>query len=169
MHRVTSPTATLLPFVPARLPQSCASGGHESPRPLSGTDREHALIDAWREAHWSLRVTLQEVARRCGDPHLDRLYDEARRADNELNGFYKARAEVLGRQLRDAIAATSRDDESPGLAVDDTSGGTAHATLTIPERALVARFRAMGEGDRAALLRLAVRLASTTCHDLPTR
>ena len=73
--------------------------------PPIGKDRERVLLDAWREAHWSLRMALQEVARQRPEIGLDALYDHARRCDTLLADFYQARAELLAREVRDLQAA----------------------------------------------------------------
>lgn len=129
--------------------------------PLSGRERERALLDAWREAHWALRMKLQDVTRLQPGLDVDRCYDEARRCDNLLNDFYQARTEVLARQVRNLL-----DGREPpampteSLSTPDTvlSGEPKH--VSVIERALVARFRSMSPEARAELLRVAVRLTS---------
>ncbi len=132
----------------AQMPRHRAA---ESPRdplqmpavPPTGREHERALVHAWREAHWAFRLKLEELARRFGITDLAPLYDEARRRDNQLNELYRTRAEQLERARREPI-----------------KGGVAGRAgeCTLAERALLARFRVLGQEDRAALLRLAARL-----------
>jgi hypothetical protein len=127
-----------------------------------GHARERALVDAWREAHWSLRMKLQELSRHLAGFGVETLYDDARRCDNLLNEFYQARAEVLARQLRDQ--RETRPASQPGAPVAPVSSAPASGStprLTISERALLARVRELGPEDRAVLLRLAVQMART--------
>lgn len=135
------------------VPVVSASDPADVPLPLGGRDRERALLDAWREAHWSLRVKLQEVKRQCGSLGIEPLYDQARRCDNLLNEFYQARAEVLARQLRDAV-------DPHATAASPENGREATRGLAVVERALLARFRALSPEDRTELLHLAVRLSA---------
>jgi hypothetical protein len=69
----------------------------------AGTQRERALLDAWREAHWALRLRLRDLMGMGGASEVERLYDLVRRADNQLNEFYRSRAEELTRRLRDVL------------------------------------------------------------------
>jgi len=87
------------------------------PRPLVGSDREQALLEAWREAHWSLRLALQEVTRCLGHLEVEPLYAEARRCDNLLNELYRSRAELLARQVRDLLMSHVPSAPRPGVAV----------------------------------------------------
>lgn len=112
-----------------------------------------------------MRLKLDDIARRFGIADLAPLYDAARRRDNLLNELYQMRAESLATQLRGTrrAAAVSSDEAGGGvvpLQTEDYPQAPNPATaVTMRERALLARFRAMGEGNRAVLLRLAVRLA----------
>lgn len=109
---------------------------------------ESSLLDAWREAHWTLRLRMREVARLADTHDLESLYDTARRADNLLTEFYQARADVLTRRLRDALNHSGESAPAhPPLALVDRG-----------EQALLGHFRKLGLEDRAALLRLASRL-----------
>jgi hypothetical protein len=126
---------------------------------LSGRDHERALLDARREAHWSLRLALQDVARRSGRVELERLYDEARRSDNQLADFYQARADVLERQRRDAWAGPERRPV-PISTHEPHADVVATDPISMAERALLVRFRLLDGDDRAALLRMAARLAT---------
>lgn len=124
--------------------------------------RERALLDAWREAHWTLRLKLQELSRHLPGFGIEALYDEARRCDNLLNEFYQSRADVLARQLRDLREARSRgpaDHARPGSS--EPVVADARSRLTIGERALLARVRELSADDRATLLRLAAHLAGS--------
>jgi hypothetical protein len=125
---------------------------------------ERGLVDAWREAHWTLRVTLQEVSRHLAGAGVEAVYDEARRCDNLLHEFYRARADGLQRQVRDlrgsCTAGAARQLMATRTALDPTRGDSSER-LTVTERALLARMRELGPDDRLALLRLAVRLASS--------
>jgi hypothetical protein len=115
---------------------------------------ERTLLDAWREAHWSLRVRMREIALDADALDVEALYDAARRADNNLTHFYQARAEVLTRRLRDALrapAGAAADASCPPLAFADAE-----------EQTLLRHFRGLGLEDRASLLRLASRLDTTT-------
>lgn len=116
--------------------------------PLSGRERERALVDAWREAHWTLRLTLDEVARERPALRLGEQYDAARRCDNLLNEYYQARADVLLRQVRDLTGAHASEPPVPAERV------------TATERALLARVRGLSADDRAAVMRLAVQLST---------
>jgi hypothetical protein len=110
---------------------------------------ERALLDQWREAHWTLRLRLQEVARDRAHRDIERLYDSARRADNLLTEFYQLRADHLARKLRATLmtARPGADGHAPG-------GDSVNAE----ERVLLAYFRALGAADRSSLLRQAARL-----------
>jgi hypothetical protein len=135
--------------------------------PLSGRARERALLDAWREAHWTLRLKLGEVTRQCGSLGIEALYDEARRCDNLLNEFYQSRAEVLARQVREVNESntTTRPTVGVSAGVADVAAAAVAGRLSVTERALLARVRAMTPDDRASLLRLAVRLTSASDRD----
>ena len=138
----------------------------DEPRPTDASlarNRERALLDAWREAHWTLRLKLQELSRHVPGFGIEALYDETRRCDNLLNEFYQARADVLARQLRDLREARDRTPagdappRNPEPAAADTT-----TRLTIGERALLARVRELSVDDRATLLRLAAHLANSS-------
>lgn len=161
---------TLLAFSPARAHQlrAAEAGGREAipdtptsgSSPLTGRDRERALVDAWREAHWTLRLTLQEVARDRPDLRIEAQYDATRRCDNLLSDYYQARAEVLARQVRDLVDA--RTGQSRHAHEDTTSAAASSSSerLTVTERALLARVRELAPEERAAVLRLAATLSA---------
>jgi len=137
--------------------------------------RERRLLDAWREAHWALRLRLRDLMGLGGASEVERLYDLARRADNQLNDFYRARAEEVTRRLRDLIVERAPSqpiyDDRPSsrfvaTPVDPPASAApaprpSDADLTLSERALLSRFRCMGREERAAVLRVAQRLAGT--------
>ena len=137
--------------------------------PEGSRTRERRLLDAWREAHWALRLRLRDLMGLGGASEVERLYDLARRADNQLNDFYRARADELTRRLRDllvdgAASQPTYDDRphsrlAPPPEESREAAQRLAADLTLSERALLARFRAMGPEDRAAVLRVAQRLA----------
>ncbi len=160
VHPFPLPPATLVSF-PRRIEagESCDApvGPDPAPMPATAHETERALLDAWREAHWSLRLELRRIAHQPGVPRVEALYDAARRADNRLHDFHQARADVLLRQLRDPGVA----QPEPRTASDasSTNGGRGEAVPSLAERALVARFRAMSDEDRTALMRVAVQLA----------
>lgn len=152
MSRECSPAHNLVPFVPrGASPRTAAEALPELTEapalPPTGLARERALLDTWREAHFALRLRLEDVARRSGAADLEELYDRARRADNLLAEYYQARAEVLERQLREAAGASAEAVVRPH--------GRAVPCSRLTERALIARFRAMSGADRLAILRLA--------------
>ena len=120
---------------------------------IGGEERERRLLDAWREAHWALRVRLREA--RTGGPvdDLEALYEAARHADTALATLYQSRADMLARQLRDQSAAREREGARQARPPSRSDA------LSIAERALILRYRTMAAEDRQALLRLAVRLA----------
>jgi hypothetical protein len=128
-------------------PVASQSSRGDEPLQFSARARERALVEAWREAHWALRLKLEEVSRRYGPLGIETLYDEARRRDNLLNEFYQARADVLTRELRGR---------------GEAGAPAAPERLSVTERALVARVRAMTPEHRALLLRQAVRLTQET-------
>jgi len=128
------------------------------PRPLVGSDREQALLDAWREAHWSLRLALQEVTRCLGHLEVEPLYAEARRCDNLLNELYRSRAELLARQVRDLLMSHVPSAPRPGVAVSVPL----LPALSLPdstELALLTRVRSLSPDDRQFLASMAERLA----------
>lgn len=158
MSRLQPDTAASLGMLAARAHLRVVGAAPVTPSP---TEERHGLesayLDAWREAHWTLRLRMREVARLAGTDDLEALYDTARRADNRLTEFYQARADVLTRRLRDAL---------------NHSGETApaHPPLSLVDRgeqALLGHFRKLGPEDRAALLRLASRL-DTAATERPT-
>jgi hypothetical protein len=125
---------------------------------------ERGLVDAWREAHWTLRVKLQEVSRHLAGAGLEAAYDDARRCDNLLHDFARANADDLQRQVRDLRGSRTAGAVRPSMATRSTltpANGDSSARLTVTERALLARMRELGPDDRLALLRLAVRLATS--------
>ena len=117
--------------------------------PASSRPSERALLDEWREAHWTLRLRMREVAQESAHGDLERLYDAARRADNLLTEFYQLRADHLARRLRAALLAAvpGADAHPPGRELVDDE-----------EQVLLGYFRALAAEDRASLLRLASRL-----------
>ena len=127
------------------------------------TGTESALLDAWREAHWSLRLRMREVARGAGTQDLEALYDAARRADNRLTEFYQARADVLTRRLRDVLITAVPEGASPSSRAREMAG--APVLVDRSEQDLLRHFRSLGEDDRASLLRLASRLTSVGKDD----
>jgi hypothetical protein len=116
----------------------------------AGRSTERDLLDAWREAHWTLRVRMRDVARDGGDEDIEALYDRARRADNRLTEFYQARAEHLARRLRTVLVSSGEAASAPRDAEAEPVDGE--------EQALLRHFRALADEDRASLLRLAARL-----------
>lgn len=157
MSRACSPAANLVPFVPrGASPRTAAEAqpelGGAPALPPTGLARERALLDTWREAHFALRLRLEDVARRAGAADLEELYDRARRADNLLAEYYQARADALERELRDAAAACHE--------AVLRSTGRAVPSSCLTERALLARFRSMSGSDRLAILRLATEWAT---------
>ena len=116
----------------------------------TGRSTERALLDAWREAHWTLRVRMRDVAHDGGHDDIEAVYDRARRADNRLTEFYQARAEHLARRLR-AVLLANGDAAAAGRRVDAEP-------VDGEEQALLRHFRALADEDRASLLRLAARL-----------
>ena len=164
VHPFPLPPATLVSF--PRRPEADDPSDVTAPAPqmpVTARETERALLDAWREAHWSLRLELRRIAHQPGVPRVEALYDAARRADNRLHDFHQARVEVLLRQLRDLAA----DQPEPRTASDarPASGSRTEPVPSLAERALVARFRAMSDEDRSALMRMAVQLASRTSSD----
>jgi hypothetical protein len=134
--------------------------------------RERGLLDGWREAHWALRLRLRDLMGLDGASEVERLYDLARRADNQLNDFYRARADALTKRLRDLLvervpSQPIYDDRQSSRLVTAAAAPAPHraspprpsVALTLSERALLTRFRAMAPADRAAVLRVAQRLA----------
>ncbi len=163
MHQFTSPSIRLVPSEtapdhgrPGQLPPA-----GDLPRPLVGSEREQALLDAWREAHWSLRLALQEVTRCLGHLEIEPLYAEARRCDNLLNELYRSRAELLARQVRDLLMSYVPSAHRPGVAVSVPL----LPAVSLPdsaESALLARVRSMPPEDRQLLTSMAERLAHRT-------
>ena len=144
----TAPASGLAPSQPAAATPSARLG-------------ERALLDQWREAHWTLRLRLQELAQESRLRDIGRLYDAARRADNLLTEFYQLRADHLARRLRAALTAAG-------------AGAAGHAPgpefVDDEERVLLGYFRALPVEDRASLLRLASRLGDDgTGHSAPKR
>ena len=94
-----------------------------------GRRRERTLLDAWREPHWALRLRLRDLMGMGGVSEVERLYDLARRADNQLNDFYRSRAEELTRRLRDLIV----EQAPPSAAYGDrpTPRFTPHACAVL--------------------------------------
>ena len=169
MHQPTSPSIRLVPTQtapdPGRPGRPLPAG--DVPRPVVGSDREQALLSAWREAHWSLRLTLQEVTRSLGHLEIEPLYAEARRCDNLLNELYRSRAEFLARQVRDLLM--SHASPAPRL------GGAVSVPLlpavSLPdaaELALLARVRSLSPEDRQFLASMAERLAQRAASPSPT-
>ena len=116
----------------------------------TGRPTERDLLDAWREAHWTLRVRLRDVVSDGGAEDIEALYDRARRADNRLTEFYQARADHLARRLR-AVLVSSGDAAA-------AARQTAAEPVDGEEQALLRHFRMLADEDRASLLRLAARL-----------
>jgi hypothetical protein len=83
--------------------ETAVPASSDAPGEEAGRQRERALLDAWREAHWALRLRLRDLMGMGGASEVERLYDLARRADNQLNDFYRSRAEELTRRLRDVL------------------------------------------------------------------
>ncbi len=109
------------------------------------------LLDAWREAHWSLRERLRDVRPREDRDVIESAYDAARRADNRLTEFYQARAEHLARRLRATLVSAGSHTGEQGLDADPVDG---------QELTLLHHFRTLSEEDRASLVRLAARLSA---------
>jgi len=109
------------------------------------------LLDAWREAHWSLRERLRDVLPREERGDIESAYDAARRADNRLTEFYQARAEHLARRLRATLVSAGSGAGEQGLEADPVDG---------QELTLLHHFRTLSEDDRASLVRLAARLSA---------
>jgi hypothetical protein len=169
VHQLTSPSIRLVPSQtapePGRPGQSLPAA--DVPRPLVGSDREQALLNAWREAHWSLRLTLQEVTRSLGHLEIEPLYAEARRCDNLLNELYRSRAELLARQVRDLLMAHASSAPRPGVAVSVPL----LPAVSLPdsaELALLARVRSLSPEDRHLLASMAERLAHRAGSPSPT-
>ncbi|AMY10109.1 hypothetical protein LuPra_03337 [Luteitalea pratensis] len=137
-----------------------AAATRQAPRATGTSSRpgERVLLDEWREAHWTLRLRLREVAQEGQHGDLEPLYDAARRADNLLTEFYQLRAEHLARRLRAALIAgvPAAETHSPDRELVDDE-----------EHVLLWHFRALAAEDRASLLRLASRLGDS--RTLPRR
>ena len=89
--------------------------------PDASRHTERGLVDAWREAHWALRLKLQEVSRHLAGAGIEAACnDEARRCDNLLNEFHRARADVLQRQVRDLRESCSSRGPGHELATRTT-------------------------------------------------
>lgn len=112
---------------------------------------ERMLLDAWREAHWSLRVRLRDVLLREDRDDIEAAYDAARRADNRLTEFYQARADHLARRLRASLVTAGTGTPDAGAEADPVDG---------QESTLLRHFRGLSEEDRASLVRLAARLSA---------
>lgn len=187
MRHAPESTATIVWLTPAaargdhrracarRAMTSPADGGAPPSVPSAPGDRERALLDAWRDAHWSLQMEVQEAARRCPHLALDEAYDDARRCDNLLNALYRDRADVLARELRDAREELSRamaclPDASPRAAAERAPAVDQAAVMaaSMTERALLARFEQLSPDDRALLMRLATQLGAAR-RVLPAR
>ncbi len=112
---------------------------------------ERMLLDAWREAHWSLRVRLRDVLPREDRDDIEAAYDAARRADNKLTEFYQARADHLARRIRASLVSAGSVTTEAGVEADPVDG---------QELTLLHHFRTLGEEDRASLVRLAARLSA---------
>lgn len=91
------------PAGPSPVEATAVAESSDVPGDEAGRQRERALLDAWREAHWALRLRLRDLMGMGGASEVERLYDLARRADNQLNDFYRSRAEELTRRLRDMM------------------------------------------------------------------
>jgi hypothetical protein len=138
---------------------------NDVPRALVGSDREQALLTAWREAHWSLRLTLQEVAR-TGHREVESLYAEARRCDNMLNELYRSRAELLARQVRDLLMSHTPPATRPGVAMSVPL----LPSVSLPdaaEVALLARIRSLPPEDRQLLDSMVDRLTHRAAATRP--
>jgi hypothetical protein len=167
VHRNPTATGTLVPFTPVR--RHVRSSPAPVAAPVSSVEQERSLLEAWREAHWALRLTLQDAARRLGTPDLEAVYDAARRMDNLLNEFYLQRAEDLAREVRDvraefaAHAAMTPAAPSPPqvTALSPVDPEAAGGPGPLEERAWVARLRALSPEDRTIVVRLASRLATS--------
>lgn len=120
-----------------------------APEPATAPSTERSLLDAWREAHWTLRMRMREVLPPDDRADIEAAYDTARRADNRLTEFYQARADNLARRLRASLVAAGSGG-APGVDADPVDG---------EEETLLRHFRALAEEDRASLVRLAARLS----------
>ncbi len=159
MHLPSPPSASVVPFPQGREPAGSFGARREGAALAGGgRDLERVLLDAWRDAHWTLRLALQDAARRVDDPALESLYDEARRCDNLLSELYRQRADVLARQVRDLVASQGHQPAAASSVPLTPPAGPSSRDL---ETALLASFRALSAEDQHLLAGIARRLAQS--------